>query len=70
MLKTNPQYGPASKPVAAEVSAPIDSGKAAKAADPFSAVRPGDEQSHRESARRRAHRLRMKDFFSRAKSVS
>lgn len=68
MLKGNPANRPPAKRATNKTVAP-PAGQAVPGivTGPFSTVLGGDKRDQRESATRRAHRLRMKEFFSRAK---
>ena len=71
MLKSDPGHDLITKSRTPNLtSARIDEAVAEKNVNPLAAVKAGDAQIQRESATRRAHRLRMKDFFSHAKSAS
>ena len=66
MLKNDSSENLATKPLTARIGAAVP----AKDVDPLATLTSADEQENRESAIRRRHRLRMKDFFSAAKSAS
>jgi len=76
MIKNYPRRNPAAK--SATGKAPAGKRTAAPAGDaalgiftaPFATARAGDRPDQRESPTRRAHRLRMKEIFTRAKPAS
>lgn len=76
MLKSEPANSPTPQPstlkhpAPKQMAAPIDEPAPAHIVDPLATVKAGGELDQRESSIRRAHRLRMKEFFSRARSAS
>ena len=76
MLKSSPDHNPPPKPGTAKpstgqpIAAPTDEAVPGIYAGPFATLTAGDEIDQRESLLRRAHRLRMKEFFARANSAT
>jgi hypothetical protein len=71
MLKSNPAHKPPKKPrTHKSAAAPADDATTGVFTERLVKTRAGDKRDQRESLRRRAHRLRMKEFFARANSAT
>ena len=76
MLKSNPDHRPPAKPPAGKqpmrkpLAAPTGDAVPGIFTGPFATAKAVEKLDQRESATRRAHRLRMKEFFARANSIS
>ena len=80
MLKSDPEQGSAAEPSAspadgdppdvdAQPAATADSAVPGIFTSPFKGILTGDGRDQRESAKRHAHRLRMRDYFARVKTA-